>query len=55
MGEKAIVALDAAGWIDEKALIVVELGARETVTPPPGFRLIDERRYGAARLCFLTR
>ncbi len=55
LGEEAITALDATGWIDEAALIIVELGARETFTPPADFRLVDERRYGAARLCFLTR
>ncbi len=55
LGEEAITALKAAGWIDEAALIVVELAAREAFTPPADFRLVDERHYGAASLCFLTR
>ena len=55
LGGAAIIALDAAGWIDADALIVLELSARESFSPPAGFCLVDERRYGAARLCFLTR
>jgi len=55
LGEAALVVLDAAGWIDEDALIALELGARESFTPPNGFRLVDERRYGAAHLYFLAR
>ena len=51
----ALTALDAAGWLTPNALAVVELAAREELTPPAGFFLLDERVYGAARLLFLRR
>ena len=51
----ALAALDAAGWLTPDALAVVELAAREHLAPPAGFRLLDERVYGAARLLFLRR
>ncbi len=51
----ALTALDAAGWLTPDALAVVELAARERLTPPAGFTLVDERVYGAAQLLFLRR
>jgi 16S rRNA (guanine966-N2)-methyltransferase len=51
----ALQALAAAGWIASGALIVVEVRARQAFLPPEGFALLDERRYGAARLIFLRR
>ena len=51
----ALAALAGAGWLPEDALAVVEVAAREPLPPPPGFSLIDERVYGAARLVFLRR
>jgi hypothetical protein len=29
------------------------MAARQTLTPPEGFALWEERRYGAARIVFL--
>ena len=51
----ALTALDAAGWLAEDALAVVEIAAREEFAPPGGFALTDERVYGAARLVLLRR
>ena len=51
----ALRALEAAGWLMPQALVVIELAAREELTPPAGFFLLDERTYGAARLLFLRR
>ena len=51
----ALTALDAAGWLASESLAVVELAAREELTLPTGFFLLDERVYGAARLLFLRR
>jgi 16S rRNA (guanine966-N2)-methyltransferase len=51
----ALGALEAAGWLMPQALAVIELAAREELTPPAGFFLLDERVYGAARLLFLRR
>ncbi len=51
----ALTALDAAGWLMPDGVAVVELAAREELTLPAGFFLLDERVYGAARLLFLRR
>jgi 16S rRNA (guanine966-N2)-methyltransferase len=49
----ALAALAAAGWLAPDALIVLECGAREALTLPAGFALLETRRYGAARVHFL--
>ena len=48
-------ALDALrqGWLEDDALLIVELAAKETLDLPEGFEEERERRYGAARLVFL--
>jgi len=51
----ALGALAASGWLMPEALAVIELGAREELSPSPGFMLMEERVYGAARLVFLRR
>jgi 16S rRNA (guanine966-N2)-methyltransferase len=51
----ALAALGAAGWLAPRSLAVVEIAAREELTLPAGFILLDERIYGAARLVFLRR
>lgn len=49
----ALAALAARGWLAPDALVTVELGKRDRLDPPEGFALLDERRYGKARLVFL--
>jgi len=49
----AALAALAAGWIANSALCVVETAAKESLDPPDGFTLLDERKYGAARVHFL--
>jgi 16S rRNA (guanine966-N2)-methyltransferase len=51
----ALAALATAGWFAPAALVVVEMAARRPLAPPQGFTLLEERRYGAARLVFLRR
>ncbi len=51
----ALTALAAAGWLTADALAIVELMAKEPFEPPPGFTLLEERKYGKARLVFLRR
>jgi 16S rRNA (guanine966-N2)-methyltransferase len=51
----ALAALAGAGWFAPEALVIVEMAARRLLGPRPGFTLIEERRYGAARLVFLRR
>ncbi len=40
-------------WLAPGGIASVEVAAREPLVPPPGFRILDERTYGAARLVFL--
>ena len=49
----ALTALAAAGWLAPGALVVIEVAAKQTLAAPDGFALLDERRYGAAKLVFL--
>jgi 16S rRNA (guanine966-N2)-methyltransferase len=55
LAARVLTALDAAGWLAPGALCVVEVERRETVDPPSGFDLLEERNYGRARLVFLRR
>lgn len=50
----ALVALADAGWIGPSSLTVVETGAKEAIDWPGGFVALQSRRYGAARITFLT-
>jgi 16S rRNA (guanine966-N2)-methyltransferase len=49
----ALQALVAGGWLTPDALIVVEQAKDEAPDLPPGFALLEDRRYGAARFLFL--
>ena len=40
-------------WIASGTLCTVEVAAKEPFAAPPGFTVLDERRYGAARVIFL--
>ena len=49
----ALSALREAGWLAPGALAVIELMAKEPFAPPAGFEILDERKYGKARVVFL--
>lgn len=51
----ALTALAGAGWIAPGALCVVEIAAKETLAAPEGFTVLDERRYGVARVTYLIK
>jgi len=51
----ALTALAGMGWLTARAIAIVEIAAGETFSPPVGFTMIDERKYGAAKLVFLRR
>ena len=53
MAAPALTALAATGWFAPDALIVLELAARTPFAPLAGFTLLEERRYGAAKIVFL--
>ena len=51
--DSALTALAREGWIAPGAVAVAERAAKEDLRTPGGFALIDERRYGAAKVAFL--
>jgi 16S rRNA (guanine966-N2)-methyltransferase len=55
LGVPALEALAAAGWLAPGAVCIVETGSKERFAPPQGFLVLDERRYGRAKLSFLRR
>ena len=54
LGPRALDALARAGWFAPGAIVTVEVAAREGFTAPEGFKILDERRYGAARIIIAT-
>jgi len=55
LAERCLPSLVEGGWLAEDALAVVERGAEEPPLVVPGFEVLDERVYGAARVWFLKR
>ncbi|MBW3618184.1 MAG: 16S rRNA (guanine(966)-N(2))-methyltransferase RsmD [Proteobacteria bacterium] len=53
LGERALESLEEGGWVEPGALAVWERGAEEPAVEVPGWALLDQRRYGAARVFFL--
>lgn len=49
----ALAALASDGWIAPGALVIAEIGAKESLTAPDGFALLDERAYGAAKFVMM--
>jgi 16S rRNA (guanine966-N2)-methyltransferase len=53
LGEKALAGLASGGWLKAGAVCVLERGAGEGPLEAPGYGLLDERQYGAAKAAFL--
>lgn len=53
LGETALARLAAGGWLAPGALVVFERGADEPALDADGYELLDERKYGAAKVWFL--
>ena len=53
LGPAALAALAGAGWIAPGAICILEVDKAEHGTAPDGFEILDERRYGKARLVFM--
>ena len=53
LGPRALAALAAAGWIGVDTLCIVEVAAKDVVTAPDSFVILDERHYGPAKFVFL--
>jgi len=54
LGEAALARLAAGGWLTRDALAILERGLADAAPTPAGFRLLDERTWGAARVSFLS-
>lgn len=50
---KSLKSLDAQGWLENGAIIVVELSHKEILEAPEHFTLFDERQYGNTKIVFL--
>jgi 16S rRNA (guanine966-N2)-methyltransferase len=55
LAERCLPSLVDGGWLTDDALAVVERGANEPPLVVPGFEVLDERVYGAARVWFVRR
>jgi 16S rRNA (guanine966-N2)-methyltransferase len=53
IGERSLAELAAGGWLKPGGLCVFERGADNPEVAAPGFEILDERRYGAAKVLFL--
>nr|WP_207186995.1 16S rRNA (guanine(966)-N(2))-methyltransferase RsmD [Rhodovulum imhoffii] len=51
LGERALAAAQAGGWLTAGGLIVWEEGGE--ILPSPGLNLLDQRRYGDTRVSIL--
>lgn len=54
LGEAALARLTAGAWLAPGALVILERGLADPAPTPAGFRLLDERTWGAARVSFLS-
>jgi 16S rRNA (guanine966-N2)-methyltransferase len=53
LGAPALTALRERGWIAPGAVCSVEVAAKEQFAPPADFTVIEERRYGRAKIILL--
>lgn len=51
--QPALLGLKDKGWLQDGAVVVCEVAAKEEFDPPRGFEAVDERTYGAAKVVFL--
>jgi 16S rRNA (guanine966-N2)-methyltransferase len=54
LSEPALAKLAENNWLKDGTVLVVEVALHEELTLPPGFSLLKEKAYGAARVLFLT-
>ncbi|WP_420724444.1 16S rRNA (guanine(966)-N(2))-methyltransferase RsmD [Hwanghaeella sp. LZ110] len=53
VAENSLVAAQRHGWLAKDGLAVLQLHPKAPFECPPGFDVIDDRRYGATRFLFL--
>lgn len=49
----ALVSLRKSNWLEQGAIVVLEISARELIKLPEGFEQIDIRTYGNSKVLFL--
>lgn len=49
----ALISLRKGGWLEQNAIVVLEVSTKELVQLPEGFEQIDERKYGSSRVLIL--
>lgn len=55
LGEKALAAALAGGWLADDALVVLEEAADAKIAPVVGLELVETRRIGDTQVAFLRR
>lgn len=53
LSEKALTAAAAGGWLEPRALCLVEVEKKEQIAVPENYDLLEERIYGLAKILFL--
>jgi 16S rRNA (guanine966-N2)-methyltransferase len=53
LAEPALASLASGAWLSKGALVVVEEAAEAEIALPPGFTLLETRRYDDTQLLFL--
>ncbi len=53
LGQQALAGLASGGWLAPNAVCVLERASDEPALVAPGYELLDERKYGAAKVAFL--
>ena len=53
MAKPALESLRKQGWLEPKAIVVLELSVHELIHLPEGYTLLSERRYGNSRIMIL--
>jgi 16S rRNA (guanine966-N2)-methyltransferase len=53
LGEAALAALAAGGWLAQDAVVTMERAAADKAPAAPAFSHLDQRAWGAARVDFL--
>ncbi len=54
LGEQALTALYAQGWIAHDAMIILEESSKAVLSLPSPFRLVKQKTYGITTLSFLV-
>ncbi len=53
LADMALLGLKNKGWLEQEALCVVEISAKEILDIPKDFNFLNERIYGPTRIAFL--